>query len=163
MISHHIIYDITCTVFMISLPLYLTLHPLYMCHHKHTIDDLRPAVYMISHPLYVCHLMQYRKRDIHSLWPHLIVDITLHILHSRHHTHYIWHHTHDNTHVISAISPPTSDTISNVSVSSNPVYQLNHTHSVWHHMNYIYDNIFSMHGITWTLYDIIPIYVWHHT
>ena len=28
MTSHHIIYDITCTVFMKSFPLYLTLHPL---------------------------------------------------------------------------------------------------------------------------------------
>ena len=32
MTSRHIIYDIICTVFMSSLPRYLTLHPLYLCH-----------------------------------------------------------------------------------------------------------------------------------
>ena len=31
MTSHHIIYDITGTVFMSSLPQYLTLHPQYLC------------------------------------------------------------------------------------------------------------------------------------
>ena len=34
MISHHIIYDITCTVFMSSLPQYITLHPEYLCAHN---------------------------------------------------------------------------------------------------------------------------------
>ena len=38
MISHHIMYDITCTVFMKSLPLYLTLHPLYLCHQEQCIN-----------------------------------------------------------------------------------------------------------------------------
>ena len=130
MTSHHIIYDITCTIFMTSLPLYLTLHPLNLCHHNHTIDDLRPTVYITSHPLYVCHLMHYRVCHIHSLWLYPIVVITLQ-LHSWHHTHYIWHHTHDNINVISAISPTISDTISIVSVSSNPEFQLYHTHSLY--------------------------------
>ena len=57
--SHHIIYDITCTVFMKSLPLYLTLHPLYLCHLSHSIDVLRPTVSVTSHKLYVWHLMHY--------------------------------------------------------------------------------------------------------
>ena len=59
MTSHHIIYDITCTEFMTSLPIYLTLHPLYLCHHNHSIDDLRPTVCMTSHPHYVWNLMHY--------------------------------------------------------------------------------------------------------
>ena len=59
MTSHHIVYDITCTVFMKSFPLYLTLHPLYLCHHNHSIDDLIPTVSATSHPLYVWHLMHY--------------------------------------------------------------------------------------------------------
>ena len=54
---------------------------------------------------------------------------TLHPVHSWHHTHYIRHHTCDNTKVISAISPFISDTKSIVSVSSKPVYQFYYTHS----------------------------------
>ena len=38
MISHHIMYDITCTVFMKSLPLYLTQHPLHLCHQEQCIN-----------------------------------------------------------------------------------------------------------------------------
>ena len=64
MTSHHIIYDITCTVFMKSFPLYLTLHPLYLCHHNHAIDDLRPTVSVTWHPLYIWHLL-------HSTWCHI--------------------------------------------------------------------------------------------
>ena len=87
MTSHRIIYDITCTVLMTSLPLYLTLHPLYLCHHTHSIYDLWPTVCMTSHPLYVWHLMHNRKCHIHSLSIHSILVITLHPLNFRHHTH----------------------------------------------------------------------------
>ena len=59
MTSYRIIYDITCTVLMTSLPLYLTLHPLYLCHHNHSIYDFWPTVCMTSHPVYVWHLMHY--------------------------------------------------------------------------------------------------------
>ena len=93
MTSHSITYDITCTVFMTSLALYLKWHPPYLCHHSDSIDGLRPTVCMTSHPPYVCHLMHSPQRHIHSLWLHTIVVITLHPLHSWHHTHYIWHYT----------------------------------------------------------------------
>ena len=60
MTSRHIIYDISCTVFMSSLPRYLTLHPLYLCHHKHSIYDLwkivydnTPTIYMTSYASYI--------------------------------------------------------------------------------------------------------------
>ena len=130
MTSHHIIYDITCTVFMTSPPIYLKWHPTYLCHHNDSIDGLRPTVCMTSHPLYLCHRMHSTQRHIHPLWLHTIVVITLHPLHSWHHTPYIWHQTHGNTNVISAIWPTISNTTSTVSVSSNPGYQLYHTHSL---------------------------------
>ena len=57
--THHIIYDITCTVLLTLLPRYLTLHPRYLCHHNHFIYDLWPTVCMISHLIYVWHLMHY--------------------------------------------------------------------------------------------------------
>ena len=130
MTSHHIIYVITCSVLMTSLPLYLTLHPLYLCHHNHSVDDLRPTVCMTSHPLYVWYLMHFTLCPINSLRLNTILVITLHPLHSWHHTHYIWHHTQDYTNVISAISPTISETAYTVLMSSNPVYQLYHKHSL---------------------------------
>ena len=36
------------TVFMSSHPLYLTLCPLYLCHHIHCIDDITPTVFLRS-------------------------------------------------------------------------------------------------------------------
>ena len=61
-----------------------------------------------------------------------------------HLTHYIWHYFH----CICVIKP-------SVSIIPHPL-------SVGHHMDYMYDIIFSMCGITWTLYDITPLDVWHH-
>ena len=130
MTSHHIMYDITCTVFMTSLPLYLKWHPPFLCHHNDSTDVFRPTVCMTSHRPYVCHLMHSTQCLIHSLWFHTILVITLHPLHSWHHTTYIWHHTHGNTNVISAIWPTISNTISTLSVSSNPGYHLYRTHSL---------------------------------
>ena len=59
MTSQNIIYDITCTVIMTSLPWYLTLYPLYLCHHNLTIYTLWPTVCMTSQQLYVWHFMHY--------------------------------------------------------------------------------------------------------
>ena len=39
------------TMFMSSHTLYLTLCPLYLCHHLHCIDDITPSVFLRSHPL----------------------------------------------------------------------------------------------------------------
>ena len=64
-ISHHIIYVITCTVFITSPSLYLKWPLPYLCHDS--IDGLRQTVCMTSHPLYVCHRLHSTQRDIHSL------------------------------------------------------------------------------------------------
>ena len=72
--------------------------------------------------------------------------------HTRLHKCYICHLTHyirDCIHCIDVIKP---------SVSIIP-----QALSEWHHTHYICDIIFSMPGITWTLYDITPLYVWYHT
>ena len=81
-ISHHIIYDITCTVFITSPSLYLKGPLPYLCHHNDSIVGLRPTVRMTSHPLYVCYRLHSNQRYIHSLRLHTIVFITLHPLHS---------------------------------------------------------------------------------
>ena len=150
----HCIPDITPT----------TLHPLYLGHHNHSSYDLWPTLCMISHPLYVCYLMKSTYSHIHSLWTDTIVVITLLSLHSWSHTHYIWHHTHNNTTVISAISPVISDTTSTVSCFIKcSISVTQHILSGWHQTHSMYDIIFSMRDITWTLYDITNLYVWHHT
>ena len=59
MTSRHIIYDITCTVFMSSLPRYLTLYPLYLCHPKPSMYYLWTIVCMTTHPLSIWHLMHH--------------------------------------------------------------------------------------------------------
>ena len=156
MTSCHIIYVFTCTVFMTSLPWYVTLHPQYRCPHNPTKFDLCTTVWMTSHPLYVWHFMPIHNVTS-TLWINTIVVTTIHPLHSWHHTHYIWHYTHDNTKIISAISLSISDITSTLSVSSNPLYQLYYTHSLYDSTHYMYDITFSMHYITWTLYDITPV------
>ena len=45
------------TIFMTSLPLYLTSYRHYFCHHIHSIDDITPTLFMRSYPLYM--LMSY--------------------------------------------------------------------------------------------------------
>ena len=154
--SCHIIYDITCTAFMSSLPRYLTLHPVYLCPN--------PPLCMISEQLCVWQHTQFIYDILGAIYNvtstlsvHTNVVTTLRPLHSWYHTHYIRHDTHDNTKVISAISPSISDTTSTVSVSSNPVYQLYYTHSLYDITHYMYDITFSMHDITWTLYHITPV------
>ena len=59
MILHHIIYDITCTVFMSLPPQYLTLHPQYLCPQNPSTYDLWTTVCRTSHPLYIWHLMHH--------------------------------------------------------------------------------------------------------
>ena len=59
MTSRHLTYDITCTVFMSSLPRYVTLHPQYLFPHNPSKYDLWTTVYMTSHPLYIWHLMHH--------------------------------------------------------------------------------------------------------
>ena len=121
MTSHQIIYEITCTVFMISPALSPKSNPPYLFHHNDSIDGLRPTLCVTSHPLYGCQLMHStQRRD----------------------------HTHVNTNIISAILPAISNTTSTVSVSSNPGYQLYHTHSLYDITHYRCDIIFSMHAIT---------------
>ena len=142
MISHHIIYDITCSVLMTSLPLHVTLHPLYLCHHNHSIYDLCQTVCMTSHPLYVWHLMHNALRRIHSLWLHTIVVTILCPLHSQHHTHYIWYHRHDNTNVISIISPLyltlhplyLCHQTQCINYTTPTLWMTSHTLYVWHHI-----------------------------
>ena len=170
MTSHHIIYDITWIVFMTSPPLYLKCLPPYLCRHNDSIDVLRTTLCMTSHPRYVCQLLHSTQPYIHSLWLQTIVAITLHPLHSWHHTPYTGHHTHGNTNVISAIWPTISNTTSTVSVSTKTWYQLYHNHSLYDITQTMCVTSYSVCMLSKLLFmksyplciTSHPVYLWHH-
>ena len=120
-------------------------------HYTKCTNFLKRCEWLSSQPLYVWHQKHYIWHHIHSLWLHTFEVITLHPLHSWHHTPNIRHNTYFNTNVISAICPTISNTTSTVSVSSNPGYQLYHTHSLYDITHYMCDIIFSMPAITTTV------------
>ena len=160
MTSHHTIYDITCTVFMASLPLYLKWHPPFLCHHNVSIDGLRPTVYMTSHPHYVWHLMHSTQHLIHSMFSHhcsyhitYIAFMTSHQLHMTSHTIYLWHHIHSNY-----------DTSPTRFVTLNSVYKTSHMINEWQHNKCIWHDTQCICVIkpTW-LMTSQPMYEWNHT
>ena len=114
-----------------SQPLCLTLCSMYFWHYTECTNFMKRRECMSSQPLYVSHPMHCIWHHIHSLWLHTIVVITLHPLHSWHHTPNIWHNKYGNMNIISAIWPSISNTTSTVCVSANPGYQLYHTHSLY--------------------------------
>ena len=171
MISHHIIYDITCTMFMTSLPLYLKWHPPFVCNHNYSIDGLRPTVCMTSHPPYVCHVLHSTQHHIHSLWLHTIVVITLHPLLSRHHTPYIYYITHMAIQTLYLPSDPLYLTlhplylchqIQGITYTTPSPCMTSHTLYVWHPIQYeCYHNNCLWH-YTPICITSHPVYLWHH-
>ena len=81
MTSRHITYDITCTVFMSSLPRYLTLHPQYLFPHNPSKYDLW-QLYVWHHTHFIYDILCTIHNVTSTLWVHTIVVITLHPLHS---------------------------------------------------------------------------------
>ena len=162
--SHHIIYDITCTVFMTSLPLYLKRHPPYLSHHNVSIDGLRPTLCRTSHQPYVCHLIHFTQLHIHNLWLHTIVVFTLHPLHSWD----IKHNIYDITHMAIKTLYLPSDSLY---LTLHPLYlshqtqgityttptpcMTSHTLNVWHPIQYAcYHNNCLWHCTP--MYNITP-------
>ena len=113
-----IVYDITATECVSS-------HPHFQQYNTFCIQDITPTICIISYtPI---------KHHVHILWHHItflwhhmycIHDITSIISEMNSN---IWHHTHGNANVISAIWPTVSNTTSTVSVSSYWGYHLYHT------------------------------------
>ena len=129
----HCIHDITPTISQMPSTISVS--------SQDSIDVLRTTLCMISHPLYVCQLMHSTQPHIHSLWLQTIVVITLHPLHSWHHTPYIGHHTH---------------AIQTLYLPSNPLYLTLHPLYLCH----------QKQGINYTTKTLCMIshrlYVWHH-
>ena len=163
MTSRHIICDITGTVFMSSLPRYLTLHPQYLCPHNPSNCDLCTTVWMTSHPL-LYDILCTIHNVTSTLWVHTIVVITLYLLHSWHHTHYIRHHTHMTTQIlylpshplyltlhtlylchqtqcINCITPSRYMTLHTICMTSHSVCMTSHEHVITSHPGYLWHNI----------------------
>ena len=136
-------------------PLYLTSLPLYLCHHKHRIDDITANIWMTSHPVYLYHHIHNicgivsTKYDITIL---CVDDATLGICMTSfalqmtspplYHTKsdYLWchiHFGHDNTAPVSDITPTVSMSSNTLQWHLTRFFITSYPPSVWHHMNYI--------------------------
>ena len=103
----------------------------------------------MSHPLFMTsHHFSHHIKSTAFMTSHTLYMTS----HSRQHKRYICHLTHYIWHYIHSVC------VIKTSVSIIP-----HPLSGWHHTHYKYDIIFSMHGLTGTLYDITSLYVWYHT
>ena len=152
----HCIRDIMTTISDIASSVSVSSQPHYWWSQTNCIYDITPTwcmpsniLYKMSHPLYMTshhcsyHITSTSFMTSHTL--HMTSHTWQHKYYICHLTHSIWHYIH----CICVIKP-------NVSIIPHPL-------SVQHHTHFIYDIIFSMHGITWTLYGITPLYVCHHT
>ena len=156
--------------------LYLTAHPLYLCHHTQIIDLITPITCMIIQEQYIWIHMTLFMISHHAM--------TSHTLHSCHHTKDTWHRIHCSQtftyslliipqllymwHVLHCMhdiiwilltSQPlfmTSqdcihDITSTLFMTSNSLYMTSHTLYLWHNSHSNYDNTAT---IFLTLYSV---------
>ena len=113
-----------------SQPLCLTSHQLYLCHHTHWMNFIKPSVCMTSQPLCVWHHMHYMWYHIHNLGDHTPLCMTSGPLYLTSLPLYLCHQTH-----------PIDDITATICMTSPTVY-------LWHHIHYIYDIISTKYDIT---------------
>ena len=70
--------------FLTSLPLYLTLHRIYLCHQDQCISYTTPTLCMTSHTLYVWQHTQNAWHHMDTLWRHTRICMTSPTV-------YLWH------------------------------------------------------------------------
>ena len=134
------------TLYLPSDPLYLTLHQLYLCHQKHSINYTTTTLCMISHRLY----MWLWKQLFMTSYP-FVYNITPSIFMTSYPIHMLSPYCfHDNKKTIPGISPTIFDITATVSVSSHrwhrhlyrcitlsmtsqQVCKSSHLAHVWHH------------------------------
>ena len=156
--------------FLRSLPLYLTLHPFYLCHQDKCMN--------YTTPLYVWHHSQYAWHHMNTLWCHTHIVMTSHTV-------YLWHHK--NIYDINATAFMKTElylTSHPWYLTSQPLYLCwnthcidrsqqfctlshlahiwHHTHSTWQHNHTLWHH--SSVFLTWQplhLWHQVP-YIWHH-
>ena len=146
MTPQHFIYDVKSTI--TSNPLYLTSRPLYLCNHTHSqwyhshTMYITYSIHVTSYPLYLWH-------HIHYVW--------------QQNTLCCWYHTRHMGDIVSTTFDITFTLSHQTTVfMSHPLHAWNHTHCIRRHTHCIFV-ITSSPLISYPLlYDIIPLYVWHH-
>ena len=150
--------------FLTSLPLYPTLHPLYLCHQDQCINYTTPTLCMTSHTLYVWHQNQYAWHHMNTLWHHTRIGMTSHTV-------YLWHHINIyDTKTTAFMKTQLYLTSHPLYSASQPLYLCCHTHCInrsqqfWKlsHLAHIWHHTHS----TWHhnhTFDIITQYLWHHS
>ena len=160
------------TLYLPSVPLYLTLNPLYLCHQIQGISYTTPILCMTSHTIrvtsYSVWFLSQLVRTLHTSLNNFTPSILL--------TSYpictlSTYRFHENTTTIRDISPAIFDITATVSVSSDrwhtPLYRRiallmtsqqlckqSHLAHVWHHT--------QSDPITFTLNDMNDHVLWHH-
>ena len=154
----------------------MTLHALCSWHNSHYIWNgihrfcvITTTPLMVSDQLYVWHnthltyaILCTLHNIFHSLCFHTIVDITLHTLHSWHHTHCIWYHTHAS--YLWHHSHSKYDKTPTMFVTLNSVYKTSHMMNEWQHNERIWHDTQCICVIKpkW-LMTSQPTYEWIHT
>ena len=136
-------------------PLYYTSCPLYLCHHRNSIDDITATICMISHPVYVRHSVHYIYDIVPTTYDitTLCVDYTtlglcMTSFGLQKTSHRLYHTKPQSSllhmHFRHDIPPPVSDIAPTLCLSSQTL-QWYHTHYcmtshpiyMWRHMHYI--------------------------
>ena len=114
--------------------------------------------------------MHSTQPHIHSLWLQTIVVITLHPLHSWHHTPYIGHHTH----AIQTLYLPSNPLYltlhplylchqkQGINYTTKTLCMISHRLYVWHHIQYACYQNYSLWHHTPLCITLHPVYSWQH-
>ena len=148
---------------MISRPLYQTLHPLYLCHHKLSADITHSFEWHHTHLLcdIICTIYNVTSS------PYFIT-----LLYLWHQNLYIWNHIQYVGHIYTI-----HETSQSLSVSWHPLYGQHHTHSLYDitlsrcvalfalyktsHPHFMTSN-HRVYVITPTIFTLCPLYLCHH-
>ena len=162
------------TFYLPSDKIYLTLHPLYLCHQTQGITYTAPTLCMTSHTLYGWHHIQHACYHINCLWHYTRLCIISHPVYLWYLTQYgRYHHTAFMTtqRLYMTSHPPylTSQPLclfhhtdgTNICIDEW-LYRRHHHKCVSHHTWHTYGIIPNLHHITFTLYDINDHVLWHH-
>ena len=113
-----------------SQPQCLTSHQLYLCHHTHWMNFIKPSVCMTSQPLCVWHHMHYMWHHIHNLGHHATSGMTSGPAYLTSLPLYLCHHSHR-----------IEDITATICMTSHPVY-------LWYLIHYMYNIISTKYDIT---------------
>ena len=176
MTTHFVWHHMHCL--LTSLPLYLKLHPFYLCNQDQCINYTTPTLCMTSHTLYVWHHSQYAWHHMNTLWCHTRIGMTSHTV-------YLWHlnKIHDinapafmktqlylTSHPLHLTSQPLYlccnthciDQSQKLWKLSSLAHILHHTHSTWHHNHTLWHHsAVFMTSKPLHSWHQIP-YIWHH-